>query len=47
MHSAQQWRDFTGKPEFLEMFTAVVRDKQMSNEDRAAAVEKMVLEQAI
>jgi hypothetical protein len=47
MHSAHKWQEFTGKPEFMEKFTAAVRDKQKSNEDRAAAVEKLVLEQAI
>ena len=44
MQSAHSWQDFTGKPEFLEKFTAAVRDKEISNEDRAAAVETLVLE---
>jgi hypothetical protein len=44
MHSAHKWQDFTGKPEFLEKFIAAVRDKQLNNEDRAEAVEKLVLE---
>jgi hypothetical protein len=47
MHSTHKWQDFTVKPEFLEKFIAAVRDKLLNNEDRAEAVENLVLEQAI
>jgi hypothetical protein len=37
--SAQAWTDFTGKEEFITEFTRLVESAEISNEERAAAVE--------
>jgi hypothetical protein len=37
--SAQSWTDFTGKEEFITEFTRLVESTEISNEERAAAVE--------
>jgi hypothetical protein len=44
MQSAQKWKEFTGSKEFVEKFQMAVQDKQLSNDDRAATVEKLLLD---
>jgi hypothetical protein len=47
MQSAQTWREHTGQEEFLDKFQAAVNDNMQNNDDRAAAVETLILDQAV
>ena len=41
--SAKKWEDWTSKTEFTEKFQKLVENKNMGNEERAAAIEKWIL----
>ena len=47
MQSAQTKREYTGQEEFLQKFQAAVNDSTQTNDERAAAVEKLILDQAV
>jgi hypothetical protein len=39
----EKWEDWTSKTEFTEKFQKLVENKNMGNEERAAAIEKWIL----
>ena len=45
--SANAWLEFTQRPAFVEGLQNLVNDAGKNNEDRAAAVEEFVLQQAV
>ena len=45
--SATSWQEFTQRPEFTNDLQALVNDNTCSNDDRAAAVEKYILNKAV
>jgi hypothetical protein len=47
MKSADTWRMHTEKPEFQDKFQAVVKNKDYTNDQRAATVEKLILDEAV
>lgn len=46
-HSAHSWLEFTQKPDFVNGLSAIVIDTNKNNDERAAAVEKYILERAL
>jgi hypothetical protein len=45
--SAQKWKTYSSTKEFVERFKKVTTDTTISNEDRARAVEKFLLSEAV
>ena len=45
--SAHTWQAFTAQPLFVNGITDILAKQELSNDDRAAAVEQYILEQAI
>jgi hypothetical protein len=45
--SANAWLEFTQRPAFVEALQKLINDAGTNNEERAAAVEEFVLQQAI